>query len=541
MVLTQEKFDSLVKELESYAYRKPKDFRKRVFFLAVIGYGYILMVLSFLLWVIVTILSLKTVSGKYGSVWVACIFVIALILFGIIIRSLWVTIPKPKGRRLRRKETPNLFKFVDELSIVLKAPKFHNILLTNELNAAVIQRPRLGVFGWFQNYLIIGLPLMEALTLEQFHAVLAHEFGHLSGKHSRFAGWIYRIRQTWTQLLEVLHKHHESSRSTSGIWYIDLLMLVANGLGFIVFGWFFEWFVSQFTAYSFVLARTNEFEADRCSANLVGGQNLAEGLISIYVKQRYLNRVFWREIYQQADFNFKPPDAIFMMFKALKNEIPAQRKETWLKAALAEKTDNSNTHPCLSERLTALGYIANASELSHKLTINKSAASQLFSEDFLQKIAAHKNEEWLKDNVGFWQVRSSHLQDITPMLLSLEEKAKNQKLTFDEKWNLCRWTKEIKGGDAAIPLLQNLLAQKSYHAPANNLLGKILLAKEDSTGIRYIESAVSCDAEFTIGGYQLVCDFLYNEWGDTEKIKYYQDKIEQHYYRQLFSSTGLDR
>ena len=150
MVLTQEKFDSLVKELESYAYRKPKDFRKRVFFLAVIGYGYILMVLSFLLWVIVTILSIKTVSGKYGSVWVACIFVIALILFGIIIRSLWVTIPKPKGRRLRRKETPNLFKFVDELSIVLKAPKFHNIILTNELNATDIKRPRCRIYGSIQ-------------------------------------------------------------------------------------------------------------------------------------------------------------------------------------------------------------------------------------------------------------------------------------------------------------------------------------------------------------------------------------------------------
>ncbi|MEM7578386.1 MAG: hypothetical protein AAF316_00795 [Cyanobacteria bacterium P01_A01_bin.80] len=54
--------------------------------------------------------------AKHGSVWVACIFVIALILLGIVVRSLWVTIPKPKGRRLRGKQAPNLFKFVDELS-----------------------------------------------------------------------------------------------------------------------------------------------------------------------------------------------------------------------------------------------------------------------------------------------------------------------------------------------------------------------------------------------------------------------------------------
>ncbi|KST63540.1 M48 family metallopeptidase [Mastigocoleus testarum] len=531
MTLTQEQFDNLVKQLEVYAYRQPEDFRKRVFLLVIMGYGYILIVLSFLLWVIVTICS-----ANYRSLWMGSALVIALILLGIVVRSLWVQIPKPKGKRLRRKEVPCLFKLVDELSIILKTPKFHNILLTNELNAAVLQRPRLGIFGWFENYLLVGLPLMQALTLEQFHAIIAHEFGHLSAKHSRFAGWIYRTRQAWVKLLQGLHKHYENSKSGSGIWYIDLLMLVANGLGFLVFGWFFKWFVSKFTAYSFVLASTNEYEADKCSANLVGGEHFAQGLISIAVKHRYINRTFWREIYQQADRNSKPPDAIPLMFQALQTEIPSDKKERWLKAALTEKTDTSDTHPCLSERLSALGYLANAFKLSQKLVITKSAAKELFSEDFLKKITMQTNEEWLQTNMGFWQVRNSYLQDITPKLLELEEKAKTRKLTFDEKWNICRWTKEIKGGDAAIPLLQNLLIEKSYYAPANHLLGKILLEKQDATGIRYIDSAVSCNVELTVSAYQLVCDFLYYEQGNTERIRYYQNKIEQYYYRQYFRS-----
>ncbi|MBD2415077.1 hypothetical protein FACHB389_14970 [Nostoc calcicola FACHB-389] len=539
MSLTQEQFDNLVKQLEGYAHRKPEQFRQRVFFLAVMGYGYVLLVLSFLLWVIVTIALLQRSSLQSGSVWIGCVFIIALILLGIVVRSLWVNIPKPQGKRLRRRDVPHLFQLVDELAITLKTPKFQNILLTNEFNAGVIQRPRLGIFGWFQNYLLVGLPLMQALTLEQFRAVIAHEFGHLSGNHSRFANWIYRIHQAWVQLLKRLHKHHQQSRSGSGVWYVDALMLVANGLGFLVFGWFFEWFVSRFTAYSFVLSRVNEYEADKCSANSVGGQHLAEGLISLAIKNRYLHRAFWREIYQQADRNPKPPNAIPLMFQALKTQILFDRKERWLKAALAEKTDTIDTHPCLSERLHALGYLANALELSDKLTITKSAAEEVFSGDFLEKITMQTNEQWQRANIGFWEGRTSYLQNITPKLFDLEEKAKSQKLTFDEKWNLCKWTAETKGSDAAIPLLENLLTEKSYYAPANYLLGKILLDEQDARGIRYIESAVSCDIELTFPGYKLVSEFFYYEQGNTEKMKHYQNEIEQYYYRTMFSTYGL--
>lgn len=59
-----------------------------------------------------------------------------------------------------------------------------------------MQHARLGVLGWHVNYLILGLPLMQAVSPEQFRAIVAHELGHLSRNHSRFAGWIYRVRLT---------------------------------------------------------------------------------------------------------------------------------------------------------------------------------------------------------------------------------------------------------------------------------------------------------------------------------------------------------
>ena len=91
------------------------------------------------------------------------------------------------------------------------------------------------MFGWLNNYLVLGLPLLRALSPAEFRAVLAHEFGHLSGKHGRFSGWIYRVRQTWIQILVSVHQERS---------YASFL-----------FEPFLEWYAPYLNAYSFVLAR----------------------------------------------------------------------------------------------------------------------------------------------------------------------------------------------------------------------------------------------------------------------------------------------
>ena len=86
------------------------------------------------------------------------------------------------------------------MRLQLKGPRFHHVLLVDDLNAGVIQRPRLGVFGWPSNYLLLGLPLLEALSPEEALSVVAHEYGHLAGAHGRFEAFVYRLRRTWSML-----------------------------------------------------------------------------------------------------------------------------------------------------------------------------------------------------------------------------------------------------------------------------------------------------------------------------------------------------
>jgi Zn-dependent protease with chaperone function len=196
MAINQKEFDKLVKNLEEFSQRHPGSYRLRVALFAVLGYAYIFLILSGL-FALIGLLVFVMMFSHHINGYIIKFGILLLIPAWAIVRSLWVTFPHPQGLKLSRDRVPHLFGLVDELTAKLEAPRFHNILLNREFNAAVVQVPRLGIFGWQKNYLLLGLPLMQSLSLEQFKAVLAHELGHLSGNHSRFAAWIYRIRQTW--------------------------------------------------------------------------------------------------------------------------------------------------------------------------------------------------------------------------------------------------------------------------------------------------------------------------------------------------------
>jgi hypothetical protein len=186
-------------------------------------------------------------------------------LAAIVLRSMWIKFPEPEGKPIRRTDAPRLFDLVNQVRTATNGPEVHKLLLTGDLNAGIVQRPQLGMLGWQQNYLLIGLPLLHALLAARVSCSLAHEFGHLSGNHSRFAGWIYRLRQTWSQILQNIQ--HNRRRGAE-----------------VIFEKFFNWYAPYFSAYSFVLARVQEYEADRCALQLSGKQVAAQALIKMELK-----------------------------------------------------------------------------------------------------------------------------------------------------------------------------------------------------------------------------------------------------------------
>ncbi|MEH1870527.1 hypothetical protein [Nostoc sp.] len=88
-------------------------------------------------------------------------------------------------------------------------------------------------------------------------------------------------------------------------------------------------------------------------------------------------------------------------------------------------------------------------------------------------------------------------------------------------------TLEFQSEDSVIPLLQEIIHRDTYLASANYLLGKILLKKQDATGIKYIEMAIEQDSSIVIGGCQMICNFLKNQ-GKNNEAKSYQERADNH-------------
>ena len=145
MPLTQQQFEALVGRLEQNATRNPKRYRLTLGAFATLGYLYIFAILFALIGVAAALIVAIVSSKAYALV---KILIPIVVFIGIVARTLWVKIVPPTGLPLERGEYPELFSAIDEVRRVTRAPVVHVLLLTNELNAAVVQVPRLGVFGW---------------------------------------------------------------------------------------------------------------------------------------------------------------------------------------------------------------------------------------------------------------------------------------------------------------------------------------------------------------------------------------------------------
>ena len=326
-------FELLVERIERAARARPGMYKAKVFGLAVLGYGFLAVVV-----VVLTVLVVLAILALRHAAALAVKFLLVIGAFLLVVlRALWVRLEPPKGWKLTRGDAPDLFGLLDRLRKELQTPPIHAVLVTPEFNAGVSQIPRLGLFGWHRNYLLVGLPLMQVLTREQFTAVLAHELGHLSHGHARSSNWIYRLRLTWLRLDAALRQHAPP--------------------GSRVITWFYHWYVPYFFAFSFPLARANEFEADAAATRLTSPRIASQALTTVSVAAAFLRERYWPGILKEAVD--AAPQTTFAPYSRLGAAaaagISAADRDSWMTAALNEVASVSDSHPSLQERLHALG------------------------------------------------------------------------------------------------------------------------------------------------------------------------------------------
>ncbi|PZD73717.1 Protease HtpX [Acaryochloris thomasi RCC1774] len=477
-ISTPEDFDALVQKIEVVARRNPVYYRSRLKLLACLGYGYILTVFSLLFAALWGLRQLLIESQSYE--FVGQIKWVALLIFAGLVNLFVVKAKPPPGITLTRKLAPALFAVIDELTSALKAPRINKIILDDDLNAAVMQRPWLGLIGWHTNYLLIGLPLMQALSPEQCKAVIAHELAHLRGGDGRVSAWIYRIRHTWYELAERFGK---------------------NSSGGFLFHQFFSWYGPYFKAYSFVHARSQEYEADRLAANLTGVQHKAEALIWLYVNGLFVTKEFWPDFQRRTLTLIDPPDNfVSQLLAKLRRGMTLEQSHDWLALSLARQTTNASTHPCLTERIEALGYTVET-----PLYPPTERATALLG-DRTNDFAKQLDQLWQTEETKNWQDKYDCHQRQLDCLNRLSNKSEHL-LTIEEKIKQASLIWTLQDPQAALPLFQAILEQEPEDTVVRYWVGFLLSEQGNEAGIPHLEFVADRDPSLLISACQQLYPF----------------------------------
>jgi hypothetical protein len=401
-----------------------------------------------------------------------------------------VHIEPPEGRPIAREEAPDLFAAMDDVRHrMAEKRKGHasvreisSVTLDKEFAMGLRQIPQRGIFGAYCNHLHLGLPLLTVLDSAEFKTMLAHEIGHLGNAHSRFAAWIYRQRPTWRALQAKLAEPKN---------FVERILAP-----------FYRRYVPYFDAYTYVIARNHEYQADRAAARATNLRLFARAVVKASLGGRFLSEMFWPRFFAQVEKVKEPPYPPFSMLpKALTVAQKDWLRNDWLQQALGMFPGEHDTHPGLGERLAAL-------EVGAELPSHhggKSALSLLGPN--AAAVLKWCDDEWLLENTQAWRKRHDAIKEARWKIAQYEA-LPPEEIKSDDVWEKSLLLLDIGAEDDAIAELRELVTRDPAVARAQLLLGRLLLERGDETALTNLVLAAKHDTELLESAGHLGYDYL---------------------------------
>lgn len=504
MRVNDEEFGWLVSRLETQAANAPRAFRIKVFLISIAGYAFLAAMLLFVVLVLAwTVAHAKEPDMVRPTIFAGLLAVSTLPIFWVTLRTLLTRWPPPSGRVLTRADAPTLFELIDKMRTKLSGPPIHHVLIDDRYNASIVQRPRWGLVGPSVNYLVLGLPFMVSMSTSEMLAVIGHEYGHLCGAHGRASGWIYRQREIFEQVFKRIEEDEDNT-----IWHKAMRRAMHA-------------FAPHFYAYTFVLGRQMEYEADRAGAGVTSTQSAVSGLIRSELLGNWLHQDFWPTLYRQADTRDRPTilpyQAMAIAFRMSHDEWATPER---LRSAWRHESGVDDTHPCLRARIEALGQ-----KPALPARLQRSAATALLG-PLAEQLADAFDQAWWKEESSAWSERHRHVTRSHVRLRELTSQAL-ETMQPHELQELARLKSEFESDQAAKPVLAHLLRRPGGPFPlASYVYGQILLDEHDRDGLDYLATAAKHDRRLADEALNIGFTYLLDHHGEERAQKWANSVVE---------------
>lgn len=483
--MNQDKFDAFVRKKRKECQDDPRFFKLESSVIIFTGFAYLFFIL------LIEILAAAVFIFLIPfTLFVTAIFlVLTCIVIYHTIKSIYKVfafrIDPPEGLYLEFDEVPALKTLTEDICAELNNTKIDKLIIVDDTNAAIIQIPKFGVLGGYQNYLLIGMPLLLLLSPEQLKAVIAHEVSHVSNSHGKFSMWVSRMESIWVPLVKELHE--------------------STVLGDMFFLRFYNWYIINVVAIKFAANQIYEKDVDLEAAKIAGAQCLADALALINLFNIYTEFGFWQDYYAQALSVKQPPPIVEHIVKFI-NKITNEDCAFYFDALLHVERSLYDSHPSLKDRYDYL------QAERRPPVIAKGRAAEAFIDE---TIRSKFETLWKEDHKLMWGYTHTRYGKLAARYDDLLEKSE---LTQDEQAEKLSIISKIKGYDLAMQEATIVMETDKYNPTANLILGKHLILQGREDAISMLMRAVNRDLKLFADARKDI-NFFYVHYKSAEELK----------------------
>ena len=242
----------------------------------------------------------------------------------------------PAGVVLDRSQAPALFQLVEDTGAHYGSPHIDRMLITGEYQLDIVNTPVSALPVWPTRSLVVGLPLLQCLSMSQFQCALARRLGQNSRRSNRLLNWLYTLRSVWPRYGE----------QAPGI---DLAYLPVRTV--------FSVYAPLYTVLSTAAARLDELEADRYAMELFSDEDVLDAVTTDAVYRQFLRERFWPAIRKLSERDAAVAmNARTRIPTVLHAGVQAGNNIQWIEETMVAEQHWDDPWPSLVRRIENIGH-----------------------------------------------------------------------------------------------------------------------------------------------------------------------------------------
>lgn len=304
--------------------------------------------------------------------------------------------------KIQLTNEPRIHSILSEMCERMKTTLPETILLHADPIFAVTRRTVDALNGKSRRRtLIVGLPLLRRMAVNDFRAIVAHEFAHFTGMDTVYSSFVHPLYRSSLEAIDSLETEI-NSLGRRGVSLYSLLAFIPLFVSRYVI-YFYLWL---FHALNMSISRTREKRADSLAALFCGTASYTRALRKIYgLTDAY--ELFMNDFLQNRKDVQKAYDNFFSYFdESFPNYADRARQSVKMEEE-CNTTRMGDSHPDLKTRLNSLPAVPDsysdrepAAELFLNLSLYEKKITQVLIKE-LDKMSLLIQSKWSHSD-NFW-------------------------------------------------------------------------------------------------------------------------------------------